>query len=123
MRSINTLPRSVPPRVLLDHQLCIVRANRSMCRSFGVLGDNLIGSRTDDWINVDPMFLHRLRSKIRTGTMSCHVTLWLRLSGLQVLVVSQSLEPLHSRRAGYILISLAGIEVTERRQTALHCLQ
>lgn len=99
------------PRVLLDHDLCIVRANRSMRSSVGVLPGNLAGTRIDDWINVDPLLLYRLRSRVRDGSLSWHVILWLRLSGLQVLAVSQILQPLHSRRSGYLLISLAGIQV------------
>lgn len=99
------------PRVLLDHELCVVRANRSMCRSFGVLQDSLIGTRIDDWINVDFTLLYRLRCRIRNGSMPWHVILRLRLSGLQVLAVSQILRPLRSQRNGYLLISLVDIQV------------
>ena len=111
MRSVTTHLWTPKPRVLLDHELRIVRANRSMCHAFGVLPDSLIGTRVDDWINVDPTRLDGLRSRIMNGLMPWHVILRLRLSGLQVLVVSQRLQPLHSRRSGYLLISLADIQV------------
>lgn len=101
------------PRLLLDHELRIVRASWSFCRLFGVLPDHLTSSRIDDWINIDPMLLYRLRGRIRCGTISWHVILRLRLSGLQVLVVSQLFLPLHSQRNGYLLISLAGVQLPE----------
>lgn len=101
------------PRVLLDNELHIVRANRDMCHSFGVIQDSLLGTRIDDWINVDPISLYRLRSRIRDGSVPWHVILRLRLSGLQVMVVSQILRPLRSRRGDYLLISLVGIHMSE----------
>lgn len=101
------------PRVLLDHELRIVRANWSLCRLFKVLPEQLTSSRIDDWINIDPTLLYRLRGRVRCGAISWHVILWLRLSGMQVLVVSQVLQPLHSQRNGYLLISLAGIQLSQ----------
>ncbi|HET8700095.1 MAG TPA: hypothetical protein VFL97_00285 [Nitrococcus sp.] len=111
MRFITAQLWAPKPRVLIDHELRIVRANRSMCHAFGVLPNCLIGTRVDDWINVDPTLLDGLRGRIMNGPMPWHVILRLRLSGLQVLVVSQMLQPLHSRRSGYLLISLADIQV------------
>ncbi|MCO6441330.1 MAG: hypothetical protein J5I81_09650 [Nitrococcus mobilis] len=99
------------PRMLLDHELRIVRANQSLYRSFGVLPSHLTGTRIDDWINADPTLLYRLRNRVRNGSMPWHVILQLRLSELQVAVVSQILRPLRSRRNGYLLISLAGIQI------------
>lgn len=99
------------PRVLLDHELRIVRANRCMCRSFGVLQRNLAGTRLDDWININASVVDRLRGRIENGTMPWHVILRLRLSGPRVLAVSQILWPLRSLRSGYLLISLAGIQL------------
>ena len=100
------------PRVLLDHELRIVRASWSLCRLFGILPEQLTSSRIEDWINIDPTLLYRLRSRIRCGAISWHVILRLRLSGMQVLVVSQVLQPLHSQRNGYLLISLAGFQLS-----------
>lgn len=115
------LPRKAPsstiayrwiskPRVLLDRELCIVRANRSLCRSFGVLQGSLIGTRLDDWINVYPGVLACLRSRLGSGLAPWHMILRLHLSGSRVLAASQILQPLHSYHCGYLLISLAGIQ-------------
>ena len=112
MRGVSAHGHTHRPRVLLDHELRIVRANWNLCHLFGVLPEHLIGSRVEDWINVDPALLYRLRMRIRNGPMPWHVILKLRLCGLRVVVDSQALQPLRSCRNGYLLISLANLEVT-----------
>ncbi|HET8700093.1 MAG TPA: hypothetical protein VFL97_00275, partial [Nitrococcus sp.] len=86
----------------------VVRANQRLCRAFGVRQGDLAGTQVDDWINIDPGVLDRLRERIGNGSVPWHVILRLRLSGSQVLAVSQILQPLRSQRSGYLLISLAG---------------
>lgn len=104
------------PRVLLDCELRIIRANRRLCRAFGVLQGSLAGTQVNDWINIDPSVLDRLRDRIGNGSVPWHVILRLRLSGSRVLAVSQILRPLRSGRSGYLLISLAGFSELKQHQ-------
>lgn len=103
------------PRVLLDHELRIRRANRRLCHIFGISQRSLAGTRVNDWINVDVRALDRLRERIGNGSAPWHVILHLRLSGARVLAVSQTLQSMRSRHSGYLLISLAGLDELGQR--------
>ena len=103
-------------RILLDSNLLVRRASRSVGDALGISPRKLAGTRLEDWLALEPALMARLSRRAADGSRPWREVIRLRMSDLTELALVLVLRPLHGHRGRHLLVSLTAVR--DRRAAA-----